>query len=123
MSTYSIADMDGFIFQIRSGAAESITSDYTEDLDDFITLSQVKQLVINSSVGVDENGDYMITEDIFDAIFENIRDAIYQSGLSKLASKGIIECAWDDESNGMIFWINSKTDGQTKIHNLPHHDK
>lgn len=122
MNTYSISDMDGFIESIRNGAAESISPEYTEDLDDFITLPQVKQIVLDRSIGIDEDGNYMITEGIFDTIFENIRDTIYQSGLSKLASKGIIECAWDDESNGMIFWINSKTQGQKKIDHLPNYD-
>lgn len=107
MQTFSISDMIGFITAIRNGAAESICENYTENLDDFITVAQIEKLVINKSVGTDDNGDYLITEAIFDDIFEDIRGSIYQAGLSKLAAKGIIECAWDDDSNEMIFWLSS----------------
>lgn len=104
MQTFCIHDMDGFIGHIRNGAAQSISENYTDNLDDFITLSQVKNLVIDHSMGIDENGYHLITENIFDDIFENIRHSIYQSGLSKLAAQNLIECAWDDETNEMVFW-------------------
>jgi hypothetical protein len=120
METYSINDMAGFAKAIRDGAAESITPDYTEDLDDFITIPQVQSLIITRSLGKDSYNNYIINENIFDDIFENIRDTIYQTGLSKLAAKGIIECAWDTESNSMVFWMNSSTKGYKEIDSLPH---
>lgn len=107
MEIFSIHDMDGFIKHIRNGAAQSIRENYTDDLNDFITLSQVQKLVMERSMGVDENGCHLITEDIFDSIFEDIRSSIYQSALAKLAAQNIIECAWDDESNEMVFWTKT----------------
>jgi len=41
-------------------------------------------------------------------------------GLAKLASKGLVECAWDNETNEMIFWANpeiSKTSKRKKSSN------
>lgn len=119
MQTFSISDMTGFITTIRNNAAESICENYTEDLNEFITLPQVEQMVINKSIGQDETGCYLITEEIFDSIFEDIRDTIYQTGLAKLAASNKIECAWDDELNDMVFWLNSNNYGQQKINSLP----
>lgn len=119
MQTFSISDMSGFVATIRNGAAESICEDFTENLDDFVTLPQIKQLVINQSIGQDETGCYLITEEIFDNIFEDIRNSIYQAGLAKLAASNKIECAWDDELNDMVFWLNSNTHGHQNISSLP----
>lgn len=101
--TYSITDLDGFCLQIRNNAAQTI-GDNTEDLDQYITPQQIKQITESFSLGVDENDDIIIDEDGFDQIFENVVDSIYQSGLSKLASEDKINCAWDDENNCMVFW-------------------
>ena len=109
MSYYGIEDLDGFAKEIRHGAAFSFAEDYTENLDDFITIEQTKQIIINHSFDVDENGSHYITEDIFDNIFDDIREAIYQCGLSKLASAGYIECGWDEKTNAMSFWLPSKS--------------
>jgi hypothetical protein len=116
--TFSISDMGGFVYAIRDGAAKSIHDNYTEDLDSFVTLNQVTQLVIDNSLGKDEFGEYLITEEIFDTIFEEIRDGIYQAGLSKLAAKGYVECSWDDDNNQMVFWLSSKS-GQLDINSFP----
>lgn len=105
MPTYSVTDIDGFVDTIRHGAASSITENFADDLNEFMTLGQVKKLVISKSLGLDEYGYHTITEDIFDELFEEIRSTIYQSGLAKLAANGMIECAWDDQSNEMVFWI------------------
>lgn len=119
MNTYTIVDLDGFINNIRDGAAESIAENYTENLDNFITINQIRCLIINKSLGQDEDNNYVITEDIFDTVFEEIRSIIYQVGLAKLASQGIIECAWDDEQNQMIFWMNSPKHGKINMSSEP----
>lgn len=106
MSIYSITNIDGFAETIRHGAATSITEDFKDDLDTFVTLNQIKNLIKSKSLGLDQDGLDTITEDIFDELFEEIRSLIYQSGLAKLAAQGMIECAWDDKSNEMVFWIN-----------------
>lgn len=112
MNTYSITNIDGFIETVRDGAARSISEKYTENLDDFISIGQIKNFIEEINIGTDDDGLPMITEDIFDDIFDYIRNTIYQVGLSKLAASNHIECAWDDESNQMVFWLDSKTEGQ-----------
>jgi hypothetical protein len=118
-TSYSITDIEGFAQTIRDGAARSISKNYTENLDEFISVGQIISLVKDTSVGTDDDGLFMITEELFDEIFERIRETIYQVGLSKLAATGQIECAWDGQKNEMVFWLASKTHGNQHINTLP----
>lgn len=117
METYSIMDLAGYASSIREGAAKSYTETYTENLDEFISIQQIIGLIKNHNVGKDEDGNYLITEDNFNDIFEEVRNILYSVGLARLAAKGLIECAWDDETNDMIFWLSDA--GETHIKNRP----
>jgi hypothetical protein len=103
---YYISDLDGYTKTIRNSAAESFAENHQENLDDYITLEQAKKLVIGHSLGQDEDGNYLIDADVFDDTFNDIREWIYEAGLAKLAAKGVIDCAWDDDNNQMIFWVD-----------------
>lgn len=117
MDNYSIIDMDGYAVAIREGAAKSFAEEYTENLDDIITINQVVKLVEEHSLGQDEDGNHIINEEVFDFLFEEVRVWIYEVGLAKLASQGYLDCAWDDESNEMVFWLADNK--QTTIDNKP----
>jgi hypothetical protein len=106
---YSIVDLDGYANSLRDGVAKSFVDNYTENLDDYITLEQVKNIIIGYSLGQDDNGDYLINSEVFNDTFDDVREWFYEAGLSKLAAKGVIECAWDNETNQMIFWSNNDT--------------
>jgi hypothetical protein len=108
METYSIIDLEGYAKAMRDGAASSFEKDYTENLDDFITIEQIINLIKKNNLGLDEDGNYIINSDIFDEMFGEIRDWLYGVGLSKLAAKGFVDCAWDDEANEMVFWLANK---------------
>jgi hypothetical protein len=114
METYSIVDLEGYANAMRQGAAASFEEEHEENLDEFITITQVINLIKHNSLGQDEEENYVIDENIFDNIFEDIRQWIYNVGLSRLAAKGYVDCAWDDVSNEMIFWIVDKTKQPTK---------
>jgi hypothetical protein len=120
MESYSIIDLEGYAKAMRSGAASSFEEDYTENLDDFITIPQVINIIKENNLGLDEEGNYLINEDIFDDVFNSIRDRLYEVALCKLAAKGLIECAWDDESNDMVFWLANKD--KTSISAKPSQD-
>lgn len=105
---YSIIDMKGYATTVRESVAESFAEDYTENLDNFITLNQTIGLIKKKSLGKDKDGYYMINDQIFDDTFDEIRSWIYGVGLSKLAASGYVECAWDSKSNEMTFWLPDK---------------
>lgn len=104
---YSITDLDGYAASIRDGVAQSFVEDYDENLDEYITLEQVKSLIIGYSLGQDADDNYLINAEVFNDTFDDIREWFYEAGLSKLAAKGVIECAWDDDSNQMVFWVKN----------------
>lgn len=104
---YSINDLDGYAASIRDGVAQSFVEDYKDNLDEYITLEQVKSLIIGYSLGQDEDDNYLINAEVFNDTFDDVREWFYEAGLSKLAAKGVIECAWDDDSNQMVFWVKN----------------
>lgn len=104
---YSITDLDQYAIALRDAVAKTFEENYSEDLDAYITIPQVISVIEGYSVGQDEEGRLIITEEIFNDIFDDVREWFYESGLSKLAAKGLVECAWDDETNSMIFWASN----------------
>jgi len=108
MESYSIIDLEGYAKAMRDGAASSFEKDYTENLDDFITIPQVINMIKKNNLGLDNEGNYLINEEIFDDVFNDIRDWLYGVGLAKLASKGFVDCSWDDDANEMVFWLANK---------------
>jgi len=105
---FSIMNLDKYAEYIREAAAKSFSETYTENLDDFISINQVIEVIKQNSLGTDDNNCLMINEKIFDIVFDEIREMLYGVSLAKLASKGHVECAWDDTSNQMVFWLPNK---------------
>lgn len=101
---YSIINTEKYAAYVRKRAALSYAENYKEDLDEFVTIGQVCKLIKEFSIGNDENGKYLISEDGYDKLLEAIKLRLYNCGLSKLAVSGHLECAWDDQKNEMIFW-------------------
>ena len=115
---YIITDIEEFVHLMRSTAASSLAEEYLgktkeysdKDLDGITTLNQVESIIAEKSIDVDEESKYIINGDIFEDIFDEVRNLIYQSAMSQLAAKGYVECAWDDEKNKMVFWVDEKKD-------------
>lgn len=105
---HAIVNLDKYAAYIRKRAARSFSEDYGEDLNDFITIKQTSDMIIENSLGKDEKGLYLISESSHKKLFEQIRLRIYNAGLSKLASKDMLECAWDDKKGEMVFWAKKK---------------
>lgn len=102
---YSITDLNGYIVQMRDAAAKSLCEDSSSDnLDDYISLDQMIGIVNKNCAGFDTENRPMLTESENEKIFEEAAIWIHNIGLAKLAGMDLIECAWDDESNEMIFW-------------------
>jgi hypothetical protein len=105
---HAIMNLEKYAAYIRKRAAMSFSEDYGEDLDDFITIKQTSDMIAENSIGKDEKGLYLINESSHKKLFEQIRLRIYNSGLSKLAAKDMLECAWDDKKGEMVFWAKKK---------------
>ena len=102
---YSIYDINGYVSQMREAAAKSISEDtINEDLDSYITINQMMGLVKTNCLGYDENNNPLLNEKSNEQIYEDAAIWIHNVGLSKLSAKDLVECAWDDKLNEMIFW-------------------
>lgn len=106
---YAITNMNGYVTEMRQAAAKSLSQDSeNENLDEYISIDQMVGLVISKSVGFDDLNRPMLNEDKNEEIFEEIAIWIHNVGLAKLAALDLLECAWSDEDNDMVFWAKEK---------------
>jgi hypothetical protein len=103
-----IMNLEKYAAYIRRRAALSFSDDHEEDLDEFITIAQTSSLIDEHSIGRDEDGRLLIDEDANKTLFEAVKVRLYNAGLSKLAAKDMLECAWDDKKGEMVFWAKKK---------------
>lgn len=106
--THVIMNLDKYASYMRKKAAAHFSEEYDDDLDEFVTIPQVHQMIAMRSVGKDEQNRYMLDDSGRKNLFEDLKTRLYNCGLSKLASKNMIECAWDEESQEMIFWSSNR---------------
>ena len=69
---YSITDLDQYAIALRDAVAKTFKENYSEDLDTYITIQQVISVIEGYSVGQDEEGRLIITEEIFNDIFDSL---------------------------------------------------
>lgn len=102
---YAITNLEGYVSQMREAAAKNISENSDEDnLDDYISINQMVGLVKSNCLGYDDNNYPLLNEDANQKIFDEITIWIHNIGLAKLAAQDLVECAWDDELNEMVFW-------------------
>jgi hypothetical protein len=102
---YAIVDLNGYVSQMREVAADSISENgHTDNLDSYISLDQMIGLVKSKCLGFDDNDYPLLNEEKNQQIFEDIAVWIHNIGLAKLAAQDLVECAWDNELNEMVFW-------------------
>ena len=89
---------------MRDVAAKTLSENYTENLDEFISLNQMINLVKQECVGFDNKNRPLLNEEVNEKIFEDAAVWIHNVGLAKLAAKDLVECAWDNDLNDMVFW-------------------
>ena len=77
--------------------------EYYYQVDNLISLSQTEKLV-RQYIEPGYNDEFILSEDNYDLLCDELKKWIYNSSLSAVASSGIIDCAWDDQSNEMFFW-------------------
>lgn len=101
---HQIINLERYADFVRKKAARSFSENYEDDLDGLVTLNQAVIMVKEKSIGKDKENKYLMDEKGYEELFEAMKTRIYNSGLSKLASQGKLECAWDDKKNEMVFW-------------------
>jgi hypothetical protein len=104
MSNYiKIRNLSLFTKSIRKNVVMVFPKTYHYNVDSFISLFQTEQLV-RKYIEPGYNDEFVLSDENYDFLCDEIKKWIYNSSLSLVASSGKIECAWDDESNEMFFW-------------------
>lgn len=111
---YAITNLEGYATQMRDAAAKSLSENHNDNLDEYVSIDQIINLVKNECVGFDDENRPLLDEDTNEKIFENTAVWIHNVGLAKLAAQDLVECAWDDKSNEMIFWAKEKRKSNAK---------
>jgi len=106
---YAITNLEGYASEMQQSAANSLSEDCVDNLDDYISINQMINLVKTECIGFDNDDRPLLNEEANEKIYESTVIWIHNIGLAKLAAKNLVECAWDDESNEMVFWANSTT--------------
>lgn len=98
-----IKSIELFAKSIRKNIAMAFPKSYSDQIDKLISVDQTENL-IRKYVEPGYNNQFIISTDEYNYLCFEIKKWIYNSSLSQVASSGKIECAWDDDSNEMIFW-------------------
>lgn len=102
---YAITNIEGYVSQMREAAANSISENSSQDdLNDYISIDQMIGLVKSNCIGYDDHNHPLLNEENNQKIFEEASIWIHNVGLAKLAAQDLVECAWDDKLNEMVFW-------------------
>lgn len=127
MTWYSVKDIDKFVEETRSISFIKFNESNIE-LDDPIC----KLLLLNKDENVDNvlseqetktiimqfvkkrKNEYRISENIFIEILVNLNSRIVSNTLRILASKNIIEMAFDEELNDFVFWKKDEEEKEEK---------
>lgn len=102
--TFAITNLHGYAYDLRQTAADTLCPDNTSNIDEYINLNEMINLVKEKCLGFDDQDRPIINETVNEEIFEETSVWITNIGLSKLAGQDLIECAWDNKLNEMIFW-------------------
>jgi hypothetical protein len=105
---YAITNLEGYASQTREAAAKHLSENSEENLDIYISITQIINLIKEKCLGFDDQNRPMLDENINEEIYETIIVWIHNVGLAKLAAQDLVECAWDDKTNEMIFWPKEK---------------
>jgi hypothetical protein len=110
---YAINDLEQYAIDMRIAIAHYLSPGTQEDLNEYITINQIIKVIHDHCHGYDVYNYPIINEQINEKIFDIVTVWIHNVGLSKLAGQDLLDCAWDNNLNEMIFW--DKENQHTKV--------
>lgn len=127
---YVIADLEGFVNAARKlvfnsfGKNEEASQDEIEKLLDCSTpeaqeeldrsLSYEESEIIVKTILKINKGRYIVNDDNFIKLLELLNDRLVSNILNNLANMGLVESAFDSDSNDFIFWIKDEYKEEVK---------
>jgi len=94
-----------------------ISQEDINEMDQILTQQEslviVKSLAKEQKHKITNESRYLIDEKIFSQIIEEMNGRLVSNMLSSLASKGMIESAYDEQINDFVFWIKDDETPET----------
>lgn len=85
---------------------EILKAHQLESDDRYLTVAQVKNLILEKC---ERDGEELLaTDDVLKSITDQSQSILLGSFMSGMAARGELECAWDDKSNDMVWWLPEK---------------
>lgn len=127
---FIVRDLDGFIDSARilvfnnfgKSNQESSEIDYQIDNSEKPELDKVlsfdesavicKQILKKQINKKNKNVRYLVNDNIFLLIIQSLNDRMVSNVLNSLVNKGLVESAYDSESNDFVFWIKNNNIGE-----------
>lgn len=130
---YIVEDIDGFILSTRrllfnnfgkndnessgiDAMFKEIKKEEQEEFDSVLTQEEsliiAKGLMKKQKNKTTNHTRYVLTDEIYMQIIENMNDRMVSNILNSLVNRGLVEAAFDDEVNDFVFWV--KNDEQEK---------
>ena len=94
-----------YVIDVPDSAAfimEDACSRYAEGRS-ILNIGMVEQCIL-SHCEQHEDGRIIITDEGLCSAIENVDHLIIQGILTRMASEGLIECAWDSDLNEFVYW-------------------
>ena len=101
---YAIMDIQDYSTKLRELVVEEIGATDSSDINNYVTINQIIKIIDEHCSGYTENDEPVVTYDSHCDIFDDIVVMVQNFALAKLAAEDVLECAWDNELNDMIFW-------------------
>jgi hypothetical protein len=88
------------------------TQELTEEMNEVLTQKEsliiVKNLAIKQKHKHKNISRFIIDEKIFSQIIEEMNGRLVSNLLASLASKGLVESAYDEKLDDFVFWVNEE---------------
>lgn len=98
---YRIVNLEDFSSELRREVLK--THGCEEDEGRYLTDGQIASFVREKFP--EEDGEIVFDDDGLKEIVKFATGTILGSCMSEMASKGELECAWDNEKNDMVWWL------------------
>jgi hypothetical protein len=124
---YIVKDLDNFVLTSRELVFNNFGKDQNQNIEDLIqdvgldeleefnsVLSQEESMIIAKSICRKQTNKktkairYVITDDLFMQMIMLFNDRMVSNMLNGLVNKGLLETAFDTESNDFIFWAKDE---------------
>jgi hypothetical protein len=103
---YAVTDIRKYRSMIAKEVADLFGIKDPVEVFNFITSEQMSKIIDEGCLGHTEDGLVVVSANVHIKITNNIYNFVQSGVLAKMASDGILECAWDDQQQDMVYWLS-----------------